>query len=82
MNITVGTVVRSKAGKDKGAFLAVIGTSGDRVLVADGKSRKVENPKPKNPAHLAPTKTVFELPLSNKELKRRLKEFAAVTKED
>ena len=48
-----GTVVCSKAGRDKGDFMVAIGEKDGYVLVCDGKHRPLERPKLKNPKHLA-----------------------------
>lgn len=46
-------IVMSIAGRDKGNLYIVVGkTDKEKVLVADGKSKKVENPKKKNQKHL------------------------------
>ncbi len=55
MDIKVGTIVCSKAGRDKGRFFAVLSLSGDFAAIADGDFRKTANPKRKNLKHLAPT---------------------------
>ena len=48
-----GTLVLSLAGRDKGCLLAAVGSDDlDRVLVCDGKERKIEKPKSKNIRHL------------------------------
>lgn len=48
-----GTLVLSLAGRDKGYLLAAVGSDDiDRVLVCDGKERKIEKPKSKNIRHL------------------------------
>jgi ribosomal protein L14E/L6E/L27E len=52
-----GCVVRSRAGRDKDCFLAVLAVEDDRLLVADGKSRPIERPKRKNVRHVAGTLT-------------------------
>lgn len=59
MGFVRGQVARSRAGRDKGLYLAVVADAGDRVLVADGKKRRLAAPKAKNPAHLAPTRLVL-----------------------
>lgn len=42
----IGDVVLSKAGRDKGSYLVIIGfKDNDKVFLVDGKLRKVENPK-------------------------------------
>ncbi|MBR1811543.1 MAG: KOW domain-containing RNA-binding protein [Clostridia bacterium] len=74
MNIIKGTVVISKAGRDKGECLAVIGTDAVRLLVCNGKDRPLENPKSKNPAHIEVTGTVLppEAFRGNRALKKAL----------
>lgn len=53
MDVDIGQVVRSKAGRDKGRYFIVIGIEGnDYVFIADGVLRKVENPKKKKLKHL------------------------------
>ena len=48
-----GTLVLSLAGRDKGCLLAAVGSDDlDRVLVCDGKERRIEKPKSKNIRHL------------------------------
>ncbi|MBO6302357.1 MAG: KOW domain-containing RNA-binding protein [Ruminiclostridium sp.] len=75
MELVKGTVVISRAGRDKGYPLAVVGLDGKFVLVADGKERPLERPKKKNPIHLAVTKkTVNVEGVSDKALRRALKE--------
>lgn len=51
-NIEKGSVVLSLRGNDKGKVMLVVGTDGKHVLVCDGKKRKIEFPKRKNPCHL------------------------------
>ena len=51
-----GCVVRSRAGRDKDCFLAVLAVEEGRLVVADGKSRPVERPKRKNVRHGAGTR--------------------------
>ncbi len=48
----LGQLVFSTSGRDRGRHYLVVGLAGDRVLVADGSSRKLDQPKKKNPAHL------------------------------
>jgi large subunit ribosomal protein L14e len=51
--VTLGQIVHSKAGRDKGEFFIVVGMSGDEyVLISDGDIRKIENPKKKKVKHL------------------------------
>ena len=56
--LKVGSLVRSKCGRDRKRVFAVVGIDENDtvspVLVADGKLRKVGFPKKKNPIHLLP----------------------------
>ena len=74
MELRKGSVVISKAGRDKGYFLAVIQITDEGVFVCDGKERPVERPKKKNPLHLATTNMVLteEETATNRSLKRAL----------
>jgi ribosomal protein L14E/L6E/L27E len=54
--ITPGTIVRSGAGRDKGAFMIVVANDGATVLVVDGKARKAARPKRKKIKHIKPTR--------------------------
>jgi len=60
MNFQRGTVVRTKAGHDKGSFFAVIRIEKDMAYIADGNVRKLSSPKPKKLIHLAFTRTVLD----------------------
>lgn len=55
-----GTVVRSKAGHDKGGFFVVVRAEGDMVWIADGKGRSLLHPKRKKILHLAYTTVVLD----------------------
>ena len=59
MEIKKGSVVLSKAGRDRGTFLAVYGEENGRVLVADGGERPLRRPKKKNPRHIRLTGMVL-----------------------
>jgi len=56
-NLQVGQLVYSTAGRDKGQLYVVVGinTKDSCVLLANGKSRKISNPKPKNLKHIKET---------------------------
>ncbi len=56
MNDLIGHLVVSLAGRDKDIVCAVVGIPDDDgyVLIADGKIRKVENPKKKKLKHIKP----------------------------
>lgn len=51
--LEIGQIVKSKQGRDKGKVYIVIEIlSGDYVLLADGDTRKINNPKKKKNKHL------------------------------
>jgi ribosomal protein L14E/L6E/L27E len=61
LDITLGQIVYSKAGRDKGRkFVIVKDIDVSYVLVSDGDLRKVEKPKKKKIKHLELTETVIE----------------------
>ncbi len=60
MELEIGRVVYSKAGRDKGYFLVITAVCEDYVLVADGKERPLERPKRKNTKHIGVTKAVLD----------------------
>ncbi len=74
MGFELGNIVISKAGRDKGSFLAVVGTENRKsdiyVLTADGKERPLARPKSKNPKHLQKTDYKIDLEqLTDKKLR-------------
>ena len=78
MELIKGSVVISKAGRDKGCFLAVKDITDEGVFVCDGKERPVERPKKKNPLHIATTRYVLteEQTATNRSLKKALKSIS------
>ena len=74
-----GRVVYSKAGRDKGHFMAVVGTEGESLLVCDGKERPLERPKKKNRKHIGLTNTVLDSGSmsTNRSLRRALSNLGA-----
>ena len=76
MDIQKGSVVRAKAGRDKGDYFVVTDIlDSERVLISDGKHRKVQNPKLKNVIHLEVTKTVAKDITTNRQIKSFLKSY-------
>lgn len=53
-------VVRSLSGRDKDTLLAVVDSDDSYVYVCDGKARPLDNPKRKNPRHVAPLSVSLE----------------------
>ena len=52
MEIAKANIVRSEAGRDKGKLFFVLNVDGEYLLLADGKTRKVESPKRKKRRHV------------------------------
>ena len=52
MEIAKSDIVRSGAGRDKGKLFVVLAVEGEYLLLADGKSRRVEAPKRKKRRHV------------------------------
>lgn len=78
MEFKKGNVVISRAGRDKGYYMAVIDTDdkNDYVIVADGKERPLERPKRKNPKHMQKTNYKIDLEqLTDKKLRRFLNDI-------
>ncbi len=58
--MTVGQVVYSKSGRDKGlAFVVVREAGSEYVFLADGRLRSLDKPKKKKLKHIQPTLTVI-----------------------
>ena len=51
MEITSAHLVEATAGREKGKLFYVLETEGEYLLLADGKSRRVEAPKRKKRRH-------------------------------
>ena len=52
MAIASSNIVKSIAGRDAGSLFFVLATEGDFLLLADGRRRRVENPKRKRRKHV------------------------------
>ena len=52
MDISKSDIVLSLAGRDKGKLFYVMDTEDNFVILADGKGRKLENPKRKKLKHV------------------------------
>ena len=81
MEIAKSSIVRSDAGRDKGKLFAVLAEEGEYLLLADGKSRKVESPKRKKRKHVlfvaadetrVSQKIISNEKVTNSELRRTL----------
>jgi ribosomal protein L14E/L6E/L27E len=52
MDIAKSQIVKAIAGRDAGSYFFVLATEGDFLLLADGKRRRLENPKRKRRKHV------------------------------
>jgi len=76
VEIVKGIVVKAIAGRDRGSIFVVKELTENRgyVLIADGKTRKLESPKKKSIKHLRFTNTVIDInDITNKKLKMALR---------
>lgn len=60
MDITVGMLVYSKAGRDKKNLFLVLEVENGYAYIADGDMRKSEKPKKKKLIHLQKTNYIFD----------------------
>lgn len=84
MDIGLGSIVFSKAGRDKGDYFVVVACEGEYAYICDGKARKCDKPKKKKLKHMTVTKAVSELiyekltetgKVTNNEIRRAISEF-------
>lgn len=59
MEYTIGQVVYSKKGRDKGLPFLVFKVEGDYLYLADGKVRKINKLKKKKCRHVQPTNNII-----------------------
>ena len=60
MDFNIGQIVISKAGRDKGDCFIITEVIGEYIMLVDGYSRPLNNPKKKKIKHVQPTNTVIE----------------------
>lgn len=72
--LQTGFVVISTAGKDRDGMMVVVRQDSDGVWVADGRHRRLEAPKRKNPRHLrlTPYRVEASSMATNRGLRRAL----------
>ena len=75
MEFRVGMIVRAKAGREKNGFFIITSVENDMAYIADGKRRKVENPKKKKLIHLAATNSTAKDFDTNRKVRKILSEF-------
>lgn len=78
MEMTLGSIVRSRAGRDKGNYFVVTAIEDNAVLICDGKERPLERPKRKNLKHIAVTTAVLGADdmANNRALRRALRSYS------
>jgi len=70
------TLCKSSAGHDKNSWYIIVKKDTDYVYIADGRRRKLENPKKKNIKHVEITRKSVELEyFTNKSLRKALWEY-------
>ena len=86
---TVGSIVFSKAGRDKGSYYIVTALEGEFAYICDGDIRRNDKPKKKKLKHLKVTNTVCESisdkisetgRVTNPELRKAIAEFCDISK--
>ena len=78
MDFKEGQVVLSLKGHDKGELFAVKDIANGKVLICDGKGRKLEKPKAKNVRHVALTDITLDEDsmATNRKLRKTLNKIA------
>ena len=78
MDLAKGQVVLSLRGHDKGELFAVKDIANGKVLICDGKGRKLEKPKAKNVKHVALTDVTLDEDsmATNRKLRKTLNKIA------
>lgn len=84
MEWSIGLVVRSTAGRDKGNYFVVTGLTGAAAEICDGRLHRLEKPKRKNFRHLAPTTKILtsQSMATNRLLRNALAAFPAAVPAD
>lgn len=87
LEIGLGSVVRSKAGRDKGEYFIVTALEGEYAYLVNGEFRKTDKPKKKKLKHLQKTNHVSEFiaeklhnvgKVTNSEVRKALAEYKPV----
>lgn len=65
-------LVVSKAGHDKGKLFVVTGTKDGKLLLCDGKNRRMANPKGKSPKHVRVVRPGSDAPASDKDIRKTI----------
>lgn len=81
MQFKPGMIVKSDAGHDGGSYYVIVKAKENRFYIADGKRRKLNKPKCKNPKHLRHTNKAVDLMQTdtNQKLRRVLTDLNSGT---
>jgi len=66
--MTIGQIVFSKSGRDRGKALIIITIDSEYVYLVDGKWRTLNRPKKKKVKHVQPTLCVVDMTTGGREL--------------
>ena len=79
--MTIGQIVISKRGRDKGRVMVVLSVDGEYAFLVDGNLRPLERPKKKKAKHIQITNNIVELTppcgraLQDADIRKYLAEF-------
>lgn len=65
-------IVISRAGHDAGKLFMVVGSRQERLLLCDGKNRRLTNPKSKSPKHVRIARAGGNKPESDKDIRQTI----------
>ena len=65
-------LVVSKAGHDKGKLFVLVGAKEGKLLLCDGKNRRLANPKSKSPKHVRVVRPGLDAPASDKDIRKTI----------
>ncbi len=69
-------IVASLAGHDRGKLFMVTGREGERLLLCDGRNRKLEDPKYKSPKHVRIVAERSGAPTTDRDIRQTLAQAA------
>ena len=69
-------VVVSLAGHDQGKLFMVTGAAGERLLLCDGKNRRMDAPKSKSPRHVRVVVRREDPPATDRDIRQTLAQAA------
>lgn len=88
MDASIGSIVYSKAGRDKDSYFIIVALEGEFAYICDGDIRRNDKPKKKKLKHLKVTNTVCQSigdkisetgKVTNPELRKAIAEFRDIS---